>query len=70
MTDREQKPRKVRRRRTTGRVSGTTQSGFASNSMTGILQQEQSRQVDKPQKAPAKKDKPENSKENDGNEAC
>ena len=68
MSDREQKPRKVRRRRTTGRVSGTTQSGFASNSMTGILQQEQSRQADKTEKTPPQKKKPDVSNKDAGNE--
>lgn len=63
MTDGEQKPRKVRRRRTTGRVSGTTQSGFATNSMTSILDQAQSRQSDKPQHPESEKDTPESSKE-------
>lgn len=47
MADRKQKPRKIRRRKTTGRVSGTTQGDFASNSMTSILEQEQARQSDK-----------------------
>ena len=41
------KAKKIRRRRTTGRVAGTTQSAFASQSMSDVLQQkaaEQSKQ--------------------------
>lgn len=40
MSDRKQNPRKTRRRRATGRVSGTTQSGFASRSMSDALQRQ------------------------------
>lgn len=41
------KPKKIRRRRTTGRVGGTTQSTFASNSMTSILQRKAKEQADR-----------------------
>ena len=42
-----QKAKKIRRRRTTGRVAGTTQSGFASQSMSNVLQQKAAEQVKK-----------------------
>ncbi len=36
----DEKPKKIRRRRTTGRVGGTSQSAFATNSMTSVLKQQ------------------------------
>lgn len=47
MSEKESKPRKIRRRRTTGRVGGTTQSAFASNSMSSILEQQAKAQAKK-----------------------
>ena len=35
------KPRKIRKRRTTGTVGGTTQSGFANRSMSDLLKQQE-----------------------------
>jgi hypothetical protein len=53
MSDKDDKPRKIRRRRTTGRVGGTTQSAFATNSMSSILEQQAKAQARK--KAEAEK---------------
>lgn len=39
--------KKIRRRRTTGRVAGTTQSVFATNSMSSILKQQAEAQARK-----------------------
>jgi len=47
MSAKERKPKKIRRRRTTGRVSGTTQSSFATNSMSSILEQQAKEQARK-----------------------
>ena len=47
MNEKEGKPRRIRRRRTTGRVSGTSQSAFATNSMTSIVQQQANEQAAK-----------------------
>ena len=41
------KAKKIRRRRTTGRVAGTTQSAFASQSMSDVLQQKAAEQAQK-----------------------
>ena len=43
----DKKPKKIRRRRTPGRVAGTTQSAFASNSMSSILKQQTDDQAGK-----------------------
>jgi hypothetical protein len=51
MSAKERKPKKIRRRRTTGKVSGTTQSGFAANSMSGILEQQAKEQARQKAKA-------------------
>ena len=53
MSDKKGKPRKIRRRRTTGRVSGTSQSAFASQSMSKVLQQQAEDQAKKPKKEKA-----------------
>lgn len=47
------KAKKIRRRRTTGRVGGTTQSAFASQSMSSVLQQQAKDQASKKEKASA-----------------
>jgi len=52
LSSQDKKPRKIRRRRATGRVAGTTQSAFASNSMSNILKQQadaQARKKEKPE---------------------
>ena len=41
VSERKPKAKKIRRRRTTGRVGGTTQSAFASQSMSDLLQKQQ-----------------------------
>ena len=47
VSERKPKAKKIRRRRTTGRVSGTTQSAFASQSMSDVLQQQADTQARK-----------------------
>ena len=56
MSDEEGKPRRVRRRRATGRVGGTSQSAFATNSMTSILQKQSDVQAEKKKVNKAKPD--------------
>ena len=56
MSDKEDKPRRIRRRRTTGRVSGTSQSPFATHSMTSILQQQANEQAAKKRKKASSQD--------------
>ena len=51
VSDQDSKPRKIRRRRATGRVSGTTQSAFATNSMSSILQKQAEDQARKKAKS-------------------
>lgn len=63
MNDKKEKPRKIRRRRTTGRVSGTSQSAFATNSMSSILKQqaeEQARKKEEPKEEASKRKGDEN----------
>ena len=50
MIEKKEKDRKIRRRRTTGRVSGTSQSAFATNSMSNILKQQSDAQARKKEK--------------------
>ena len=52
--DKKPKPRKIRRRRTTGRVGGTTQSDFASSSMSNILERQAKKQEKEQAKTQAK----------------
>lgn len=47
VNDQDGKPKKLRRRRATGRVSGTSQSAFATNSMSSILQQQAEKEARK-----------------------
>ena len=52
--DQKPKAKKIRRRRTTGRVGGTTQSAFASQSMADVLKQQAEAQARKKAAAEAK----------------
>ena len=69
MSERDKKPPKIRRRRTTGRVSGTTQSDFAANSMSSILEQQAENQARKQAESEAEQEDGEGKEaENDGKE--
>lgn len=57
MSNQGDKPRKLKKRRTTARVGGTTQSGFANRSMSDLLKQSGSSEEEKPAKG-SKKDAP------------
>ena len=67
MSDKQEKPRKIRRRKTTGRVGGTSQSAFASQSMSTILQQQSEEQARKKAKAEDEKNAADADDEKDGN---
>lgn len=54
-SDQKPKAKKIRRRRTTGRVGGTTQSAFASQSMADVLEQQAEAQARKKAAAEAEK---------------
>jgi len=48
MSNQGEKPRKLKKRRATATVGGTTQSGFASRSMSDLMKQGGSKPADEP----------------------
>lgn len=49
MSSQGDRPRKIRKRRTTATVGGTTQSGFASRSMSDLMKQQGSEPEGEPE---------------------
>ena len=58
MSNPDDRPKKIRKRRTRASVGGTTQSGFANRSMSDLLSQQGGAQSPKKKPAADEQDKP------------